>query len=161
MYRLFLHPTRGQTVVCLVSFRRFAFGGSRCHARLTSSTIRLSLCADNSSGDGDQNLAATPSPTSVHKQPTNHLDLASIDALKNALEGYGGGVILASHDQALISDMLDEDEDDSGLPRAELWEVKGHRVSRREEGGGIALYLEELTALAEKREARRRAAAGR
>lgn len=86
--------------------------------------------------------------------------MASIDALKNALEGYGGGVILASHDQALISDMLDEDEEDSGLPRAELWEVKGHRVSRREEGG-IALYLEELTALAEKREARRRAAAGR
>ena len=87
--------------------------------------------------------------------------MASIDALKNALEGFGGGVILASHDQALISDMLDEDGDeDSGLPRAELWEVRGHRVQRREEGG-IALYLEELAALAEKREARRRAAAGR
>eukprot|EP00903_Cladosiphon_okamuranus_P015062 g13935.t1 len=94
-------------------------------------------------------------------EPTNHLDLASIDALKNALEGYGGGVILASHDQALISDMLDEEEDeDSGLARAELWEVKGRRVQRREEGG-IALYLEELAALAEKREARRRAVAGR
>ncbi|CAM9287455.1 unnamed protein product [Hapterophycus canaliculatus] len=101
-------------------------------------------------------------------EPTNHLDLASIDALKNALEGYGGGVILASHDQALISDMLDNDDIDeggapgsgsgSGLPRGELWEVKGHRVQRREEGG-IALYLEELAALSEKREARRRATA--
>lgn len=105
-----------------------------------------------------------PFPSSCStKKPTNHLDLASIDALKNALEGYGGGVILASHDQALISDMLDDDaydEEGSGLPRAELWEVKGHRVQRREEGG-IALYLEELAALAEKREARRRAAEGR
>lgn len=107
---------------------------------------------------------APPCPSSRSKKPTNHLDLASIDALKNALESYGGGVVLASHDQALISDMLDDDaygdEGGSGLPHAELWEVKGHRVQRREEGG-IALYLEELTALADKREAKRRAAAGR
>ncbi|CAN0095335.1 unnamed protein product [Pylaiella littoralis] len=95
-------------------------------------------------------------------EPTNHLDLPSIDALKNALERYGGGVILASHDQALISDMLDDeisdDEGGSNLPRGELWEVKGRRVQRREEGG-IALYLKELAALAERREERRRAAA--
>ncbi|CAM9816469.1 unnamed protein product [Ectocarpus sp. 12 AP-2014] len=98
-------------------------------------------------------------------EPTNHFDLASIDALKTALEGYGGGVVLASHDQALISDMLDHDDDNtdgddggSGLARGELWEVKGHRVRRREEGG-ISLYLEELAELAERRDARRRAAA--
>lgn len=103
----------------------------------------------------------TPSPH-YEKKPTNHLDLPSIDALKNALERYGGGVILASHDQALISDMLDDeisdDEGGSNLPRGELWEVKGRRVQRREEGG-IALYLKELAALAERREERRRAAA--
>lgn len=68
---------------------------------------------------------------------------------------------MASHDQALISDMLDDeasdDEGGSGLPRGELWEVKGRRVQRREEGG-IALYLKELGELAERREARRRAA---
>lgn len=95
-------------------------------------------------------------------QPTNHLDLASIEALKDALDGYGGGVILASHDQALICDMLDSSDDPGdggagGLPRGELWEVKARHVRRRE--GGIAEYLAELTALSERREAKRVAAA--
>lgn len=101
-------------------------------------------------------------PLDPCSQPTNHLDLASIEALKDALDGYGGGVILASHDQALICDMLDSsddaaDGDAGGLPRGELWEVKAHQVRRRE--GGIAEYLGELTALAERREAKRAAAA--
>lgn len=74
--------------------------------------------------------------------------------------------MLASHDQALISDMLDSCDDDAaedgsagGLARGELWEVKGHRLRRRE--GGIGEYLEEVAALAGKREARMKAAAGR
>lgn len=58
--------------------------------------------------------------------------------------------------------MLDSSDDSAdgdagGLPRGELWEVKAHRVRRRE--GGISEYLAELTALAEKREAKRVAAA--
>lgn len=78
------------------------------------------------------------------------------------MDGYGGGVILASHDQALICDMLDSPDDSTdgaagGLPRGELWEVKAHRVLRRE--GGIAEYLAELTVLAGKRDAKRAAAA--
>lgn len=78
------------------------------------------------------------------------------------MDGYGGGVVLASHDQALICDMLDSSGDPAegdagGLPRGELWEVKAHQVRRRE--GGIAEYLDELTALAERREAKRVAAA--
>lgn len=142
-----------------------------CHLRWRLSVTTARSCGKFVFVPHDEFSSQTPAvlypdPPPRLQQPTNHLDLPSIEALKNALEGYGGGVILASHDQALISDMLDDDNIDdeggpgSGLPRGELWEVKGHRVHRREEGG-IALYLEELTALAEKREARRRAAAGR
>lgn len=70
--------------------------------------------------------------------------------------------MLASHDQALISDMLASDDDvledgTTQLPRGELWEVKGHRVRRRE--GGIEGYIEEVALMAENRESRRRAAA--
>lgn len=100
------------------------------------------------------------STTLPHYQPTNHLDLPSIDALRAALEGYGGGVVLASHDQALIRGLLESEEEDGdgfGLPRGELWEVKAQRVRRRE--GGVDEYLEEITQLAETREARLRAAA--
>lgn len=105
----------------------------------------------------------TPTPSPPSPQPTNHLDLPSIEALKSALEGYGGGVILASHDQALIRDMLDSSDDDAinesaaGPARGELWEVKGRRLCRRE--GNIEDYLEELVVSAERREARRKAAA--
>lgn len=63
--------------------------------------------------------------------------------------------MVASHDQALICDLLDGDED--GVPSGELWEVKGHRVHRRDMG--IEQYLEEISLVAENREARRRAAA--
>lgn len=98
-------------------------------------------------------------------QPTNHLDLASIDALKNALQDYGGGVILASHDQALIADILQSAESDidgdlgGGARRGELWEVKGHRVRRRE--GGIEEYVEEVARQTERKETSRKTMEGK
>lgn len=98
----------------------------------------------------------------IISQPTNHLDLPSIDALKSALQGYGGGIILASHDQALISDILESSQSDvdgdlgGGAARGELWEVKGRRVRRRE--GGIEDYVEEVARQVEQKDARRRAA---
>ena len=36
-------------------------------------------------------------------EPTNHLDMESIDSLARAINGFGGGVILVSHDMRLIS----------------------------------------------------------
>lgn len=72
-------------------------------------------------------------------------------------------MILASHDQALISDILDPgtevDEDlGEGVGRGELWEVRNHRVRRRE--GGIEEYIDEIGRLADSKEAKRRATAG-
>ena len=37
-------------------------------------------------------------------EPTNNLDIESIDALAEALNEYQGGVIIVSHDERLIRD---------------------------------------------------------
>ena len=50
-------------------------------------------------------------------EPTNHLDIESREALVQALAGYGGAVILVSHDFHLLS-----------LTADRLWLVEGGRV---------------------------------
>jgi len=39
----------------------------------------------------------------IMDEPTNHLDLETIDALILAVNGFGGGVLLVSHDQHFLS----------------------------------------------------------
>ena len=50
-------------------------------------------------------------------EPTNHLDMESREALVEALTGYGGAVILVSHDMHLL-----------GLVADRLWLVQGGQV---------------------------------
>jgi ATPase subunit of ABC transporter with duplicated ATPase domains len=38
----------------------------------------------------------------VLDEPTNHLDLPAIGQLESALEGFGGTLVLVSHDRALL-----------------------------------------------------------
>jgi ATP-binding cassette subfamily F protein 3 len=38
----------------------------------------------------------------VFDEPSNHLDVESIEALEDAIEGFGGTVLLVSHDRALL-----------------------------------------------------------
>jgi len=50
-------------------------------------------------------------------EPTNHLDMSSIDALANAIKDFEGGVVIVSHDFRLISQVANE-----------LWEVKDRKI---------------------------------
>ncbi|UBU09378.1 ATP-binding cassette domain-containing protein [Nonomuraea gerenzanensis] len=65
-------------------------------------------------------------------EPTNHLDAGGLDHLTAALRAHPGGLVLVSHDRALLSDVvtavLDLDPTSDGRPRTY--------------GGGYAGYLE-------------------
>jgi ATPase subunit of ABC transporter with duplicated ATPase domains len=53
-------------------------------------------------------LAATAPHLLVLDEPTNHLDIYSIDALVEGLRAFEGGVILISHDQRMIRELVEE-----------------------------------------------------
>ncbi|HRZ81352.1 MAG TPA: ABC-F family ATP-binding cassette domain-containing protein [Candidatus Hydrogenedentes bacterium] len=41
-------------------------------------------------------------------EPTNHLDIASREALEGALAAFGGSILLASHDRALVDGLVEK-----------------------------------------------------
>ena len=64
-------------------------------------------------------------------EPTNNLDIESIDALCDALKQYNGGIILVSHDARLIESI-----------ECQLWVVEDHNC--QEFKAGFAAYREHL-----------------
>ncbi|GAA1078458.1 ABC-F family ATP-binding cassette domain-containing protein [Nocardiopsis metallicus] len=70
-------------------------------------------------------------------EPTNHLDAAGLDFLTQQLRGHVGGVVLISHDRALLSDvattMLDLDPSRDGRPRVYGGGFAGYQEGRRAE----------------------------
>ncbi len=66
-------------------------------------------------------------------EPTNHLDIESREALVEALTGYGGAVILVSHDMHLL-----------GLVADRLWLVSGGHVASWD--GDLEQYRRHLLA---------------
>ncbi|WBQ01912.1 ABC-F family ATP-binding cassette domain-containing protein [Kribbella sp. CA-293567] len=67
-------------------------------------------------------------------EPTNHLDLAGLEFLTTQLKAYPGGVVLVSHDRALLSDvaptMLDLDPSWDGKPRVYGGGFPGYQEGR-------------------------------
>ena len=72
-------------------------------------------------------------------EPTNNLDIESIDALAEALNDYQGGVIIVSHDERLIRDTncqlwviedqsIDEIDGDFDDYRKEVLEELGEEI---------------------------------
>ncbi|WP_150251446.1 ABC-F family ATP-binding cassette domain-containing protein [Nocardiopsis deserti] len=70
-------------------------------------------------------------------EPTNHLDAAGLDFLTAQLRGHGNGVVLVSHDRALLSDVatttLDLDPSRDGGPRVYGGGFAGYQEGRRAE----------------------------
>ena len=63
-------------------------------------------------------------------EPTNHLDLETIEALAMALNNFEGGVVLVSHDERLISLVVDE-----------IWQVKkGNMEKSPPEPGYVRVF---------------------
>ena len=65
-------------------------------------------------------------------EPTNHLDVDSVDGLAAAIKGFGGGVVLVSHDFRLIDQVANE-----------IWVCEGKSVKRYD--GSIHEYKKELS----------------
>lgn len=70
-------------------------------------------------------------------EPTNHLDRAGVDFLTAQLAARTGGVVLVSHDRALLADiattMIDLDATPDGRPRVYGGGYEGYREGRRAE----------------------------
>ncbi|MFE3460695.1 ABC-F family ATP-binding cassette domain-containing protein [Nocardiopsis aegyptia] len=70
-------------------------------------------------------------------EPTNHLDASGLDFLTDRLREHGGGVVLVSHDRALLSDVattvLDLDPSHDGRPRVHGGGFAGYQEGRRAE----------------------------
>ena len=75
-------------------------------------------------------------------EPTNHLDLAAIERLEDVLAAFGGGLILVSHDRALLTRIA------TGV----LWLDRG-RI-RRKEGGFAGFEAWSETLMRQEAEAR-------
>lgn len=70
-------------------------------------------------------------------EPTNHLDLAALEYLTARLRAHTGGVVVVSHDRALLSDVattiLDLDPTRDGRPRVYGGGYAGYREGREAE----------------------------
>ena len=64
-------------------------------------------------------------------EPTNHMDIASKDILKQALQAFDGTVIIVSHDRDFLDGLVDK-----------VYEFRGGRV--KEHLGGVQDFLRKL-----------------
>ncbi len=83
-------------------------------------------------------LLLRPANFLVLDEPTNHLDLTSREVLEAALAGYGGTLLLISHDRTFLNTLVDR-----------TVEVEGGRL--REFPGNYDDYLRDSKALASRR----------
>ncbi|MDX2909465.1 ABC-F family ATP-binding cassette domain-containing protein [Streptomyces griseiscabiei] len=70
-------------------------------------------------------------------EPTNHLDLAGLEYLTTRLRAHAGGVVVVSHDRALLADVattiLDLDPTRDGRPQVHGGGYAGYREGREAE----------------------------
>jgi ATP-binding cassette subfamily F protein uup len=50
-------------------------------------------------------IAANPAGLLIMDEPTNNLDIATIETLETAIKNYAGGVLLVSHDREFVENI--------------------------------------------------------
>jgi ATP-binding cassette subfamily F protein 3 len=80
-------------------------------------------------------LLVKPGNVVLMDEPTNHLDLESAEALAEALTGFEGTLIFASHNKSFVNRLA-----------TRIWNIEGGRME--EYPGTLAEYLERRTRLA-------------
>ena len=91
-------------------------------------------------------LVAAPNVL-ILDEPTNDLDLDTLNVLEDHLDGFGGTLIVASHDRYVLDRLTDElyaMDPDGGVTRYLGWDQYREAVDRRRE-------LEEASAAAQRR----------
>jgi len=73
-------------------------------------------------------------------EPTNHLDFESIDALAIALKAYKGGLIVVSHDQHFLNEVVMSQAEGEGTEAGELYVVRSNTRSATRFEGTIEDY---------------------
>jgi ATP-binding cassette subfamily F protein 3 len=89
-------------------------------------------------------LLLRPTNFLVLDEPTNHLDLTSREVLENALSGYGGSLLLISHDRAFLNVLVNRVVE---VERGELTEYAGNYddyLRRKSNPGAAARGLSKL-----------------
>ncbi|GMV40639.1 MAG: ABC transporter ATP-binding protein [Myxococcales bacterium] len=76
-------------------------------------------------------LLLDPGNVLLLDEPTNHLDLGAAEALADALEGYGGTILLVSHNESLVNRIA-----------TKVWDVGEGKVV--EYPGNLQTYLDHL-----------------
>ena len=92
-----------------------------------------------------------PVATPPHKQPTNHLDHATVKALCDALETFEGAVIAVSHDESFVNRVIARatvatDRKGAEL-KGELWVMSRRRLTRFD--GSFSAYKAKIRARVE------------
>jgi len=77
-----------------------------------SGSVQTQIMGQLSDGQKSRVVLAKMAKENPHMlfldEPTNHLDMESIDSLAKAINGFGGGLVLVSHDMRLISQVAKE-----------------------------------------------------
>ncbi|VDM83119.1 unnamed protein product [Strongylus vulgaris] len=76
-------------------------------------------------------LLSYEEPICLQDEPTNNLDIESIDALATAIENFGGGVVMVTHDERLVR-----------ATECTLWIVEDQNIS--EIDGDFDTYKKEV-----------------
>ena len=103
------NKTVEEEIDCSITNRDRYTARNICGAMMFEQDMALKKIAVLSGGEKSRvmlgKLIATPVNLLLLDEPTNHLDMQSADSLLEALEGFDGAVIIATHNEMFLNDI--------------------------------------------------------